>query len=62
MDSDGEIDYDAIRKIKKEASKKFTDMKDLDHQEISYKKFEKNFYFEDPEIKNMRKEEVKALR
>lgn len=62
LDSDGEIDYDAIRHAKKKDDKKFTDIKELDHDTMGYKKFRKDFYFEAPEIANLSPQEVKDIR
>ena len=62
IDSDGEVDYEAIKKIKKRDVEKFTDMKEMDHKEQKYTQFSKQFYTEDEGVKRMSRADVDARR
>lgn len=55
LDANGEIDYEKLRLMEK---KGIQALQALDHAQIEYDSFDKNFYKEHPEITKMSFEEV----
>ncbi len=56
LDSDGEIDFDKVNKMRKERKKNIEPLEKLDHTQIKYNNFNKNFYDEHEEIKALTSE------
>jgi ATP-dependent RNA helicase DDX42 len=62
-EDDQDIDYDADGNlIVPEKSKIIDPLPPIDHSQIEYEKFEKNFYHEHDEIKSMTNEKLNELR
>ncbi|KRX01164.1 P-loop containing nucleoside triphosphate hydrolase [Pseudocohnilembus persalinus] len=59
MDSDGEVDLDAVKKMKKQ---NFQMLDNIDFSKMQQEPFEKNFYQEHEDIKSMTEEQVKKIR
>jgi ATP-dependent RNA helicase DDX42 len=65
LDEDDELQLEYDRDgnpIIPESARVIDPLPPIDHSEISYKSFEKNFYEEDEKVKNLTKQEVKDLR
>ena len=59
LDANGNIDYEKMRQLEK---KGIQALKALDHTQIEYHSFEKNFYIEHPEVQQMTPEDVNMTR
>jgi ATP-dependent RNA helicase DDX42 len=59
LNDDGEIDFDKLRQLEK---KGIQPLPPVDHSQIEYESFEKEFYKEHPEITNMPADVINAQR
>ncbi|CDW84857.1 dead-box atp-dependent rna helicase 24-like [Stylonychia lemnae] len=59
LDENGQIDYEKLRLMEK---KGIQALQALDHSQIEYDQFEKNFYKEHPDITNMSFDQINSIR
>ncbi|KAL4490885.1 hypothetical protein ABPG72_008621 [Tetrahymena utriculariae] len=59
LDSDGEVDFNKVKEMKK---KNFQLLEQIDHSQIKYEAFTKNFYQEHPDITKLTDQQVEKIR